>query len=61
MLHKYLSMLINTLNYTPQTDSLVYGLDLKNVLFWGRKGIECMHSILECLETLWPFKDVCAH
>lgn len=59
MLYKSLSMLINTLNYTPETEALVYGLDLKNALTGQRGGLESIHSTLECLETLWPFKDIC--
>lgn len=39
---------------------LWYGLDLKNALTGHGGGLESIHSILECMETLWPFKDICA-
>lgn len=47
MLYKSLSMLINTLNYTPPTEALVYGLDLKNALTGQRGGLGSIHSALE--------------
>lgn len=59
---KSLSMLINTQNFIPKTDCYS-GIWIRSQRcpFLGREGLESIHSTLECLETLWPFNDICAH
>lgn len=40
MFYKSLSMPKNTLNCTPQTEALVYGLDFKNALTGQQGGLK---------------------